>query len=187
MITENDLYQIKYRRMAHNMSVSGAAVIAFGAWSILRSILYFIFHHIDFITVFDKESAKMLETLGNHIYGALNAAILLFFVAFLVIDLLLRYYVGRSAITDAKASKKKTVLYIILALIMGFGLVTDSVSDIVSHFSDDISEKIVYEVMTSAVIDLTSGFAFLELALSSIAARMYRKKLKAEGKMIHTD
>ncbi|MBQ6555224.1 MAG: hypothetical protein IJL89_08335 [Firmicutes bacterium] len=187
MITENDPRQINYRHMAHNMTISGIAVIGFGVWSILRAILYFVFHHIDFIAVFDIELAKMLDVAGHYTHTAANVIVLLFFISFLVIELLLRFYVGRSAMIDAAAKKKKSIIYIILALFMGFGLVTDFFTEISKFFSNDLSERIVYEVMASVVIDLTSGFAFLVLALSSIAARIYRKKLRDEGKMVHID
>ena len=183
MAAENDPRQIKYRLMTHNMTISATAVIAFGAWSILRSVLYFTLHHVDFVAMMDAEFSDNLSQLGENAHTATNIVAYCVFLSFLIFDLLLRLYVGRSAITDAKMRKKKTVLYIIIAIFMGISLVSGFISEVAVSFSDDITERIFSELMASSVIDLTSGFACLELAFSAIAARGYRKKLRAEGKM----
>lgn len=188
MITENDPLQVKYRRMMYNMTISGIAVIGFGAWSLLRMVMYFVFHHVDFVGMVDRQLADELDALGFHSHGIVNVVVLLIFMSFLVLDLILRCYIGRSAITDAAAKKKKTVVYIIFAFVMGAILISGCVTQVgATYFSEKLSERVVYELTTSAVIDFTSGFAFLELAVSSVAARIYRKKLKDCGSMIFVD
>ena len=182
MVIENDPKQVRYRRMASNMTISGTAVIVFGIWSVLRSILYFSLHHVDLIELVGDE----IEDLTEAEHGFLNNYAFLIVLAFLIMELIVRIYVGRSAATDAAAKKKKSPVYIALAAFMGWMFITGFISETVLTFSDSVSDRIIHELTASAVIDAMSGFAFLELAVSSVAARILRKKMLGEGKMIHT-
>ena len=69
---------------------------------------------------------------------------------------------------------------------MGWLCISGFISQIALTFSDDMTERVIEELEASAIMDAISGFALLELAVSSVAARILRKKLRSEGKMIHT-
>lgn len=181
MTLENDPRQIKYRQMISNMNISGTAVIVFGVWSVLRAILYFVLHRVDLAALL----VDGIEEMTNIEHTFMNDFTFLVFQSILVADLAVRVYVGRSAVADA-AGRKKSPFYIFLAFVMGWGLASGFVSEVALSFSDDATEKLMHEMTASAVIDLISCFAFFELGVSSVVARMLRKKLKSDGKMIHT-
>ena len=182
MVIENDPKQVRYRKMANNMTVSGMAVIAFGVWSVLRAILYFVLHHVDLVKLVRDEIGEVTDIE----YTFLNNFIFLLVLGFLVTELIARIYVGRSAAADAAARKKKSPVYIFLTIIMGWLCISGFISQIALTFSDDMTERVIEELEASAIMDAISGFALLELAVSSVAARILRKKLRSEGKMIHT-
>ena len=61
MVIETDPKQVRYRKMANNMTVSGMAVIAFGVWSVLRAILYFVLHHVDLVKLIRDEIGEVTD------------------------------------------------------------------------------------------------------------------------------
>lgn len=86
------------------MRAIGLGVIAFGVWSVVKTVLY---------VALDTESS--LRSFEGEPYLILGFWIVL--GGALAIDLALRFYVGRSAIAEGNGAKRRTA-YSVLALLM---------------------------------------------------------------------
>ena len=82
---------IKHR---HTLAVVGMGAIAFGIWSLIKSILYFVLVEPIFKTI-----SSNYDDLSNSKYEAwvLVAITFALVVLFVLIDMLLRWKVGRKA------------------------------------------------------------------------------------------
>ena len=109
----------------------------------------------------------------------------IFFILFL--DLLLRFYIGKSAYADGRARKRKRVIYVIVAIIMAVAFANGiwaTVSNLFIGEPTEQSEGVEYMrgVLTSVLLDMTSLLALIELIVSAIQVRRLRKELGIEVK-----
>ena len=110
MQTETEL--IKHR---HTLAVVGMGAIAFGIWSLIKSILYFVLVE----PIFDTISSNY-DDLSNSKYEAwvLVAITFAIVVMFVLIDMLLRWKVGRKAMAVSRGDKEPGVGFFILSSIL---------------------------------------------------------------------
>lgn len=154
--------EAKIRKNQSHLICSGAAVIAFGLWSIIRiSLMRFM----DPVSL--EEFWKIPDELSREKYYFLVFTILL---VLLVIDLLLRLYIGLSAIREGKG-KRKRIVYVIVAFL--YGLVS-VVSD-PEYFIETAGSEITLTGVAMTVVDLTSCIALFEITVSSIRLRRLLK------------
>ena len=99
----------KLRKYEHTLAISGAAVVAFGIWSVVKAVVYFI------VIPLAKVGADLRETGGVDFESIQSFGITdrglgyitaISIVLVLMIDLLMRFYVGRSAIIEGRGRKK---------------------------------------------------------------------------------
>lgn len=185
MAVENDPKQILYRRCARNMVISGGALILFGVWSVVKAAFYFSLNRVDFLSLADPEYSISLAQQGDQVYSTENFIFLLIILILLGIDIPIRFYIGHSAVRDARGIKKKSVVYIVLAILMGIRMIMEAARGFFRFSSSEIPEEVARGVTTSAVINLTSIMALFVLIVSSIRLRTLRRKMKEEGKQIH--
>ena len=87
----------KLRKYENTLSISGAAVIAFGLWSIIKAGLYLAAASPkELFGFFKPEDLEKMNTLNVSASGVTGIILFGIFSA-LFIDLLLRLYVGRAA------------------------------------------------------------------------------------------
>ena len=97
--------KIELRRRRIAMMTLGSGVFAFGVWSILKSYLYLWVNPV----VFDD--------IGVQYQSAVITAFYIMYTFFMLIDLLLRAYVGMGA-RSMGMGKKKGLMYVIVLSLM---------------------------------------------------------------------
>ena len=188
MNTANDPKQIKLRKYENILAISGVAVIAFGVWTIIKSAFYLLLQPFDIeIFIPPEQLAEMEAEMGPNVDILTSGVIVgaIFFILFL--DLLLRFYIGRSAYADGRARKRKRVIYVIVAIIMAVAFANGiwvTVSNLFFGEPTEQSEGVEYMrgVFTSVLLDMTSLLALIELIVSAIQVRRLRKELGIEVK-----
>ena len=181
MQERNDPNRIRLRKYENTLTVSGVAVIAFGLWSIIKSGLYFITGNVDILSAFEMEDdiqglEEFMGTRGAHILADAIALGVLF--AFLSVDVLIRIYVGRSAVLDGRRVKKGNVLYVVFAFILIVPLATSFITEFIPRENQAVSTSELDMVIASQLLDATSLAALLEMVFASIQVRRLRKKLE---------
>ncbi len=188
MNTANDPKQIKLRKYENILAISGVAVIAFGMWTIIKSAFYLLLQPFDIeIFIPPEQLAEMEAEMGPNVDILTSGVIVgaIFFILFL--DLLLRFYIGKSAYADGRARKRKRVIYVIVAIIMAVAFANGiwaTVSNLFIGEPTEQSEGVEYMrgVLTSVLLDMTSLLALIELIVSAIQVRRLRKELGIEVK-----
>ena len=107
-----------YRKQQTNLLFSGMAVIAFGLWSAVK-----------LITFMTMNPEQVMEMLNYEEIPGINFKLVLILIIVIIVffSLLLHFYIGVSAIRDAREKKKRRLPYIIVSafyivlLLMGSG------------------------------------------------------------------
>ena len=185
MITENDPKQIKYRLMISNMRICAYAGIMFGIWSLLRFSLYYSLLNVDLsVTVSVDYVRKIVELIPATYREMVDSFLYSGLLLSLVLDLILRCYIGQAAIVDSEAKKRKTPVYIILAVLLGLELIQDALYQMCVLPQLKETDKLIDDMTASALLDMASAIAYIVLAISAMGARTLRKRLKKEGKSL---
>lgn len=160
--------QRELRKYENSLSVSGLVVILFGLWSVLKLGLRLVFSTLGLMntaedTIVDPEIQK----------GFLYLAIAILTV--LILELGLRLYIGLTARAESRG-KKKTVVYLIVAVLLAAYSVYSLVALIRSFAAVDFFESLV-----SVLVELSGLFALAELIFSAIKVKQIRKKMEEEA------
>ena len=146
----------KMRRYQNLLTVSGLGVIIFGLWSVLKSILL----------LFMKEG--ILSEIPDDTF--VRVMFFLILGGILLVDVLIRLYVGLSARAEG-FGKKKGYGYVIIAILMALA----SLTSLVLIFFDS-NEQSIWELIVSVIVEATSLVVTIELLVAAFTV----KKLKKE-------
>lgn len=159
--------QKELRKNENRLAVSGLAVIAFGLWSIVKSV----------IRIFVSGRKELDEVFGadNPGVDTLFLYLVLISLAFMLLELGLRIYVGLTARAESRG-KKKTVVYLILSVLLAALSVYGIVSILQSGYSQSLPDLVI-----SLLVELTSLFATAELFYSAVKVKQLRKQTEKGG------
>ena len=150
--------EVKMRRYQNLLTVSGLGVIVFGLWSVLKTILLLFFKK---------------ELLANVPDDTLFRVILFIIIGLiLLIDFLIRLYVGLSARTEG-FGKKKGYAYIVFAVILALL----SLTSLVMIFFDSTITSIT-ELVVSVIVEATSLVVVIELLVAAFTVKKLQKELE---------
>ncbi len=166
----------KLRKYEYTMVISGAGVIAFGVWSVIKAVIVVISNSLGIFGEFYSEKDMMqLNELGITEQGAsLLVAVIVFLL--LIIDLLMRLYIGLRAVAEARRLRKTRSAYIVLAVIMGLFLLIGLILRPFQYAQGTYEDDILDSAFASGIADMTSLLAITELVISAVMVRRLRKK-----------
>lgn len=147
-------------RYRDTISIVGTGVIAFGAWSTVRIIMYIVLSANDYL----KQYGSTVLTI---------ATIILCGIAF--VDLVLRIYVGLSARAEGKGARKGS-FYLVCAGLLVLGLAL-SIGFALYSIITEQSLDYAFDLVVSTIIDATSLITIVQLIVSAVRLR----KLDATG------
>ena len=182
----------KLRKNQNNLVVTGAAVIMFGLWDVVKTIMNMVLNWAEL-----RDSLLQLDGLEEEYIFLADIILIILLAIFLMLDLGIRFYIGRSANAEGKGNSKGWRYVIITALLLishilsiinaasteystfmkayelaAAGLVDESV-EVFSNQSDSTSI-----LNTSALIDITSAFIMFEIIRSSVTVKRLTKMLE---------
>ena len=173
----------KLRKYEHTLAISGAGVIAFGVWSVIKAVLYFLMIGPARIgSLFEDELPSDIRVLGISDKG-LGLGIVFIVLFILLFDLLLRVYIGGSAIADGRRLKKKKPVYIALAVFVSFGLMADlfgrvmGVNNVTAGEDAGSIGSVIASTRVSVMVDVTSLIALIYLIVAAVIVRRMRKEM----------
>jgi len=169
----------RLRKNEYLLAISGAGVIAFGLWSVIKAVIYLlVLSPKQLVSAIDSNEVTALEAAGIS-DNSIGIGIICVIVFVLLVDLLLRFYVGRSAIIDGRRQKKKSIVYVVMAILLSIGLISSTITRLAPTEPDEFStvSNVMDSASASIFIDLTSLLAFVEMIIAAITVRRLRKKL----------
>ena len=154
------------RRLRISLMTLGSGVFAFGVWSILKSYLYLWVNPV----VFDDVEAQYQ-----------SAVMIVFYVMytfFMLIDLLLRAYVGKGA-RAMGMGKRKGLLYMIVLSLMLTVSVLSCLFMVLRHGDTRMQNQSELDFFVSAFVEFCSMGVLAELLYTVIRVKKLEKQ--AEG------
>jgi hypothetical protein len=148
--------EVKLRRYRNLLTISGLGVIAFGLWSVLKTILLFVFRE-------EALAALPDDVLTRVIFFVIVGVLLL-------TDFAIRLFIGLSARAEG-LGKKKGYAYLVFAVLLALA----SAASVAAIFFDTGTTSIL-EIIVSVIVEVTSLVAVIEL----IAAAIHVKRLGKE-------
>ena len=181
---KNNPDDIKIRKFRDTLVTGGYALIGFGVWTVIRSVLEISQESGDFITMMTYEGFTDAEvtSLGEMLTkNPQTIVILITILVFLVADLAIRIYVGLSAraIGLQKKNKHGKEKNGIVWLIFGFLLAIIGAYSLYTTLLDAEATLRVHSVIYFVVqvfVDATSLFITVELVITAIRLRCLLKK-----------
>lgn len=147
----------KMRRYQNLLTVSGLGVIIFGLWSVLKTILL----------LFMKEG--ILSEIPDDTF--VRVMFFLILGGILLVDVLIRLYVGLSARAEG-FGKKKGYGYVVIAILMALA----SLTSLVLIFFDT-NEQSLWELIVSVIVEATSLVVTIELLVAAFTVKKLKKEL----------
>ena len=162
-ITNNQPSDLRRRKDENTLVVIGGGVICFGVWSIIKTILHMIYNRAEFFGGWnDLERAERIFSI-------------VFTILVLLMDLLIRVYVGRSAQAEGRGQKKGS-LYLVLAALLSLISVA-SLAFLIGY--SDLADVSLPDSIISVVVELTAVITQVEMIVAAICVRRERKNMNA--------
>ena len=165
---ENDALHIQLRKNQDTLKIVGLGVMAFGAWSIVRTILY---------TTLQWNS--IIENMVEQELSAKTAGIMYIIVSVMImaVEIAIRLYIGRSAIAEGKGERKRSGYIVVAFLIALMDLSLMFFFFILLGTRTEIS----LDALVTMFVELTSTVILLEMCQSAIRVRKLRRQIAEQG------
>ncbi len=157
------------RRNQSNLIILGTGIIAFGAWTIVR-FLFTYFMQLDYLKAYTGNEIKSNLLAGSkavvtdEMINTFLTIVLVAILAILVVDIILRLFVGLSARKEGRGNKKGYG-YLIAAVILIIIHAVSVVMDLLSIFEGNY---LSLETYISIIVDTSSAIIVIELIVSSV-------------------
>ena len=168
-----DTMQTELIKHRHTLAVVGMGAIAFGIWSLVKSILYFVLvEPIGDIISSNYESISDSKTEAILVLAVTVLIVLLF----VLIDMLFRWIVGRRAMAISRGEREPGAGFFILSAILTLMDLSELVMGILSITGAIPSEEDMIDRISRLLVDFTSVVMLIEMIVSAV---MIRKLTKA--------
>jgi len=161
---ENDALQIQLRKNQDTLKIVGLGVMAFGAWSIVKSILYTTAQWSSIKEEIVVPEAN--ETIAKMVYLFMIAVIL-------TVEIAIRLYIGRSAIAEGRGERRRPGYIVVAFLITAIGLTLTVTAFVVPGIRMELN----LDLLASLFVEITSAVITLEMCWSAIRVRKLRRQL----------
>ena len=177
-MVNNTERRIALRRAENTLMVVGLGIILFSAWSAVRTVGLVLLYRTKILTIIKESLGEMddVPISDNTLFGILLAMVGIF----LLFTIALRLFIGLSAMAEARG-KRSGIFYILLTVFLIWVNI---------HFTIDTFLKVVatpavdYELesptFAGVFIELTSVVMMIEMVISAVRVRKYRKQERQE-------
>ena len=155
----------KLRRYQNLLTVSGQGVILFAFWSILKAVLIIFMNKGD---IFDNSSA-----FSDSVW--FKAAVIGVFSFILLVDFLIRLYVGISAGLEG-TGRKKGYLYIVIAILTSCTLLLSIYFMLYETIT--LNNTSYFQLAVTLILEITSLVVNVELIIAAFTVKKLKKELE---------
>ena len=183
----NEPNDIKIRKFRDTLVTGGFAIIAFGIWTVIKSIMEAftilrpMLGNMSFEDLTQVQAEQLRELIDSN---ALFYTLLFFVLAFLIVDLAVRVYVGLSARAIGLQKKKRNgkersgIVWLVFGVILtAFGIYSLIVS--LTQAEELLHTYSIMYFVVSLFVDVTSIFVTAELVVTGFRLRGLTKKQKS--------
>ena len=183
----NEPNDIKIRKFRDTLVTGGFAIIAFGIWTVIKSIMEAftilrpMLGNMSFEDLTQVQAEQLRELIDSN---ALFYTLLFFILVFLIVDLAVRVYVGLSARAIGLQKKKRNgkersgIVWLVFGVILtAFGIYSLIVS--LTQAEELLHTYSIMYFVVSLFVDVTSIFVTAELVVTGFRLRGLTKKQKS--------
>jgi magnesium-transporting ATPase (P-type) len=178
---DNTESTLKLRKHQDTLITVGKGIITFTIWSLVKTVSTMVINREEltdaFRTIMSRSDAQAADAMSDLLIYTVVMFIMLFFI---LIDVILRVYVGKAAIREG-CGGKKGVFYLVLTFLM----ILASISMLISYVRGrsqtetdiQIARAMGEELSVSVVvIELTSLAMMIEMFYSACYVRKHRAR-----------
>ena len=165
---------IKHR---HTLAVVGMGAIAFGIWSLIKSILYFVL--VEPLSDIINENLDSIIDSNFEALAALALSILIVGL-FVLIDMLFRWKVGSRAMAISRGDKDPGVGFFILSSILLLMDMAELIMGALSIAGIIPSDEDITNQISTLLVDFTSVVMLIEMLFAAVMIRKLTKAI-SEG------
>ena len=188
---KNEPIDTKIRKFRDTLITGGFAIIAFGIWTVIKSIMEAftilkpMIGNMTLENLTQAQEEQFKELIESN---ALFYALMLLILAFLVVDMLLRIYVGLSARAIGLQKKKRNgkersgIVWLIFGIILA-GISTYSLIISLTNAGDILQMYTIMYFVISLFVDATSIFVTTELIVTGFRLRGLTRKQNGNGEV----
>ena len=168
-LLHNDPDSIKYRKNADNLIILGTGVIVFGFWSIVKIVAQLALN----ISFYDESLFDDMDPIGI-------IFVTVFVILFYTGDMAIRLIVGLGARAEGRdVQKRKNRRPRKTYLVFNVWLIVFSIISVIIAVNVFItSDALTFNNMISLFMELSSLIILLELFISALYVRKYRREHK---------
>ena len=183
---QNQPDDIKIRKCRDILVTGGLAMVAFGAWTLIRGVLDVakelggVLNNMSYEGLTEEEAAAARELIESN---ALFYGILAMIIAIMAVDLIIRIYVGLSARAVGLGKKKKNgkertgILWLIFGIILAIIGCYSLISSLMSA-GQTLQEHSVTHFVIQLFVEATSLWVTVELVITGFRLRALTKNQK---------
>ena len=153
------------RRNRDVLRMVGLGIIAFGIWSIVKTIMYLVLEKEKLYSLIRDATATVdgfTDVDTEMVFQLIYAITVIFILILLLFEILIRIYVGRCAIKEAKGGKRGRV-YLVLAGVMTLFSVFFLIN---SLFETEPDIDAILNTVSTLIVEITSFITLIELFIA---------------------
>ena len=151
--------ETEFRRCRSNLSILGSGVIVFTVWELLKPLLIVLL-------IPQAETAAPTNAVVEQLSRGMILAVFFGLVLLFILDLWLRFYVGKSARAEA-AGKQKGNAYVVIAFVLLALQSLGFVQTVAQLIRSGLMERAFLETAASLLVELSSAIIMGELAFTA--------------------
>ena len=169
-----DDLQVSLRKYQHVLAVVGLGVIVFGIWSIVKSAVYLsLSEPLKELAAEGYEMAKSADHESLITMGSL----IFFLVIFNLVDLVIRWKVGKKAIAISRGLKTPTTGFFILTAIITVMDFWEFLVGFLTIIGVIQSEEDMTDRLSTLLMDLTSAVMLVEMIVAAVMILKITKEI----------
>ena len=174
---EMDNMQTELIKHRHTLAVVGLGAIAFGIWSLIKSILYFVL-----VNPIGNIIASNYDYTNDSEYETVIVLIISFGIVglFVLADMLFRWRVGRKAMAISRGEREPGVVFFILSAILMLMDLAELVMGVLSITGFMSSDGDLTDQISTLLVDFTSVVMLIEMIYAAVMIRKLTKAI-SEG------
>ena len=174
--------EAKLRKYQYILGTAGFGVLLFSAWSLIKAFIFAILQDTGYqaVSEADAEADRVFEEVIKTADFDLSAFLIIVMIglfSLIIIDIVLRIYIGRTARKVSRGAKKSPA-YIVIAVILA---AMYTVSMYVSITTNSYLKESYLDTIVTLLIDITSLGTMIAVIISGIQVRRLTRRLNKQN------
>ena len=179
---DNSPNKIKIKKLQDTMIIAGKGIIAFAFWNVLKNTLMLIINRKFYVMEMCQRIIEMdaVEADHPHLGDIALFTIIILLVVYLGVGVLIRCYIGLSAISEGRG-KRHGIAYLILTAIFIISTISEIFGGTFGFFQSlNLDSYSTFMMIANGLLDITNVVILVEMIYSAVMLRKLRKQTPSD-------